>query len=106
MSCLPRSSTLDADAQARAQFDSFAAPGGAFLVGDPGTVAKASDALSGLSRISFQMSAASGNRKAMLRSIELLGRSVARIIRKHAEQSRACVELSERARSRTRQVHR
>ena len=70
----------------REQFDAMAGPGGAFLVGDPRTVADkmlaASEALGGLSRISFQMSAASGNRKAMLRSIELLGAEVAPVIRK------------------------
>jgi alkanesulfonate monooxygenase SsuD/methylene tetrahydromethanopterin reductase-like flavin-dependent oxidoreductase (luciferase family) len=69
----------------RAQFDAFAGPGGAFLVGDPATVAdkmlKASDALGGLSRISFQMSPASGQRAAMKRSIELLGTAVAPIVR-------------------------
>ena len=70
----------------REQFDAFAGPGGAFLVGDPPNVARkmleASEALGGLSRISFQMSAASGNRKAMTRSIELLGAEVAPVIRK------------------------
>jgi probable LLM family oxidoreductase len=69
----------------RAQFDALAGDGGAFLVGDPQLVAAkmlaASDALGGLARISFQMSPASGNRTAMLRSIELLGTQVAPIVR-------------------------
>jgi probable LLM family oxidoreductase len=69
----------------RQQFDAFAGPGGAFLVGDPETVAAkmlaASETLGGLTRISFQMSAASGNRAAMKRSIELLGTAVAPIVR-------------------------
>jgi probable LLM family oxidoreductase len=69
----------------REHFDAFAGPGGAFLIGDPETVAAkalaASDMLGGIDRISFQMSAASGNAAAMLRSIELLGTSVAPIVR-------------------------
>jgi probable LLM family oxidoreductase len=69
----------------REQFDAFAGPGGAFLVGAPETVAAkmlaASETFGGLARISFQMSPASGNRPAMLRSIALLGSAVAPIIR-------------------------
>jgi len=69
----------------REQFDAFAGPGGAFLVGSPETVAakmlEASATFGGLARISFQMSAASGNRPAMIRSIELLGSAVAPIVR-------------------------
>jgi len=69
----------------REQFDAFAGPGGAFLVGAPETVAAkmlaASEIFGGLARISFQMSPASGNRPAMLRSIALLGSAVAPIIR-------------------------
>jgi probable LLM family oxidoreductase len=77
----------------RGQFDAFAGPGGAFLVGDPETVAAkmlaASETLGGLARISFQMSAASGNRPAMLRSIELLGSAVAPIVRAAKPEPRA-----------------
>jgi len=69
----------------REQFDAFAGPGGAFLVGGPETVAakmlEASEIFGGLARISFQMSAASGNRPAMLRSIDLLGSAVAPLVR-------------------------
>jgi probable LLM family oxidoreductase len=69
----------------REQFDAFAGPGGAFLVGSPETVAakmrEASEIFGGLARISFQMSPASGNRPAMLRSIELLGSAVAPLVR-------------------------
>ncbi|MBA2708030.1 MAG: LLM class flavin-dependent oxidoreductase [Gemmatimonadaceae bacterium] len=65
----------------RRHFDALCAPGGAFLVGDPVTVAakllETSDELGGVSRFSFQMSAASGDHQAMLRSIELLGTAVA-----------------------------
>lgn len=69
----------------RQQFDAMAGPEGAFLVGDPGTVAakmlRASETLGGVSRITFQMSTASLKTAAMKRSIELLGTEVAPIIR-------------------------
>jgi probable LLM family oxidoreductase len=69
----------------RQQFEAMASPEGAFLIGDPTTVAAkmrhASDALSGVSRITFQMSTASLDTAAMKRSIELLGTDVAPIIR-------------------------
>ena len=69
----------------RADFDALAGPGGSYLVGDPPTVAAkikaASDALGGLARVNVQMSAASGDRDALLRSVELLGTSVAPIVR-------------------------
>lgn len=69
----------------RAQFDAMAGPEGAFLIGDPATVAakmlQASEVLGGVSRITFQMSTASLETAAMKRSIELLGTEVAPIIR-------------------------
>lgn len=69
----------------REQFDAMAGPQGAFLVGDPATVARkmrqADQALGGVSRITFQMSTASLETAAMKRSIELLGAEVAPIIR-------------------------
>jgi probable LLM family oxidoreductase len=69
----------------RQQFDVMAGPEGAFLVGAPATVAakilKASEALGGLSRVTFQMSTASLETAAMKRSIELLGAEVAPIVR-------------------------
>ncbi|WP_420139100.1 Atu2307/SP_0267 family LLM class monooxygenase [Sphingomonas sp.] len=69
----------------RAQFDHMAGPEGAFLIGEPVTVARkilsASAALGGLSRITFQMSTASLETVAMQRSIELLGNEVAPIVR-------------------------
>lgn len=74
----------------RAQFDAFAEPGGAFLVGDSATVAAKvlamSDVLGGVARISFQKSVVSGNHQAMKRSIELLGTAVAPIIRSGASE--------------------
>lgn len=69
----------------RAQFEVMCGPGGAFLVGDPDTVAAkmlaASEVLGGLSRITFQMSSASLEHAAMTRSIDLLGREVAPRVR-------------------------
>lgn len=69
----------------RQQFEAMAGPEGAFLVGDPQTVAakmvQASETLGGISRITFQMSTASLDTAAMKRSIELLGTEVAPIVR-------------------------
>lgn len=69
----------------RAQFADMAGPEGAYLVGAPETVAakvlRASEALGGISRITFQMSTASVEPPAMQRSIELLGREVAPTVR-------------------------
>ncbi|RVG72626.1 LLM class flavin-dependent oxidoreductase [Sinorhizobium meliloti] len=69
----------------RQQFDAMAGPEGAFLVGDPSTVAakmlQASDKLGGVSRITFQMSTAALDTTAMRRSIELLGNEVAPLVR-------------------------
>ncbi|TCQ97287.1 LLM class flavin-dependent oxidoreductase [Neorhizobium sp. JUb45] len=69
----------------RQQFDAMAGPDGAFLVGDPKTVAekmlKATETLGGIARITFQMSTASLETSAMKRSIELLGTEVAPIVK-------------------------
>jgi alkanesulfonate monooxygenase SsuD/methylene tetrahydromethanopterin reductase-like flavin-dependent oxidoreductase (luciferase family) len=69
----------------REQFDAMADPEGAYLIGDPRTVAakmlRASETLGGVSRITLQMSTASLETAAMKRSIELLGLEVAPIIR-------------------------
>lgn len=69
----------------RAQFDAMCGPVGAFLIGDPASVAAkvlaASEALGGIARVTFQMSAASLAHGAMTRSIELLGTEVARVVR-------------------------
>jgi probable LLM family oxidoreductase len=69
----------------RAQFEAMCSPEGAFLIGDPKTVAQralaASEALGGVSRITFQMSSAMLETAAMRRSIELLGAEVAATIR-------------------------
>ncbi len=72
-------------APSRQQFEAMCGPKGAFLIGDPATVANkmlnASDALGGIARITFQMSTASLETAAMKRSIELLGTEVAPIVR-------------------------
>jgi len=69
----------------RQQFEAMCGPEGAYLIGDPATVAgkmlAASDALGGVRRITFQMSSASLETAAMKRSIELLGTEVAPIVR-------------------------
>ena len=69
----------------RAQFDETASPRGAFLVGDPATVAAKirhlDDVLGGVSRLAFQMTSAASETAAMRRSIELLGNEVAPVIR-------------------------
>lgn len=69
----------------RQQFDAMAGPEGAFLIGDPATVAakmlQANEVLGGVSRITFQMSTASLETAAMKRSIGLLGTEVAPTIR-------------------------
>ena len=69
----------------RQQFEAMAGPQGAFLVGEPKTVAakmlQASEILGGVSRITFQMSTASLDTAAMKTSIELLGTEVAPIVR-------------------------
>jgi probable LLM family oxidoreductase len=69
----------------RQQFEIMAGPEGAYLVGDPKTVAakmlQASEILGGVSRITFQMSTAARDTRAMKRSIELLGTEVAPIVR-------------------------
>lgn len=70
----------------RQQFEAMASREGAFLVGSPKTVCEkiihASEALGGLSRITFQMSTAALDPLAMQRSIELLGTEVAPMVRK------------------------
>ena len=69
----------------RGQFEAMCGPGGAFLIGDPQTVAdkmlRASRTLGGVSRMTFQMSSASLDHETMKRSIALLGCEVAPIVR-------------------------
>ncbi|CAN5325669.1 LLM class flavin-dependent oxidoreductase [soil metagenome] len=69
----------------RSMFEEMAGRSGAFIIGDPRTVAAkmahADEALGGVSRITFQMSTASLDTAAMKRSIELLGTEVAPMVR-------------------------
>ncbi|PHR24768.1 MAG: LLM class flavin-dependent oxidoreductase [Hoeflea sp.] len=69
----------------RAQFDAMCGPHGAYLIGNSETVRDkvlaASDALGGVSRLTFQMSSAMLETDAMQRSIELLGLEVAPAVR-------------------------
>ncbi|MCJ2046411.1 LLM class flavin-dependent oxidoreductase [Methylobacterium sp. J-078] len=64
----------------REQFEAMCSPYGAYLIGSPKTVAAktlaASEALGGISRLTFQMSSAMQEPDAMRRSITLLGTEV------------------------------
>src|SRR5712672_2494384 len=69
----------------RAQFDAVRGKHGALLVGNPEEVAEKilrhSEALGGISRITFQMDVAESSQAKLLRAIELLGTRVAPVIR-------------------------
>lgn len=64
----------------RAQFDAHCDEEGPYLIGAPAIVAtklrRLSAALGGVDRVNLQMSSASGDHEAMVRSISLLGKSV------------------------------
>jgi probable LLM family oxidoreductase len=70
----------------RGQFDGLRGPTGAYLIGDPATVAEKilyiNEALDGISRITFQMSVSTLEHSKMRRAIELLGTGVAPIVGK------------------------
>lgn len=70
----------------RAHFDALIGPHGALLVGNPKEVAEKilrhSEALGGISRISFQMDVAALPHAKLMRAIELLGAEVAPLLRK------------------------
>jgi len=69
----------------RAQYDAMCAPDGAYLIGDPQTVAskilRINDDLGGISRISLQMTNVRLAHENLLRAIEQLGTGVAPIVR-------------------------
>jgi probable LLM family oxidoreductase len=69
----------------RADFDAQLEPEGAFIIGDPDEVAEKiihhSKALGGVSRVTFQMNAASLPHEKMMRAIDLLGKRVAPAVR-------------------------
>ena len=64
----------------RPRFDAQAGPLGAFLIGSPEEVAakikRHSDALGGISRVTFQMDVASLPHDKLMKSIELIGKRV------------------------------
>ena len=70
----------------RAHFDAQLGPTGALLVGDPETVAekilRVNESLSGISRLTFQMSVADLPHAKLMRAIELLGTRVAPLVRR------------------------
>jgi probable LLM family oxidoreductase len=69
----------------RRDFDAQNGPEGAFLIGDPEQVAEKlihhSEALGGVSRVTFQMNAASLEHSKMMSAIELIGTRVAPAVR-------------------------
>src|SRR5438477_646727 len=69
----------------RAHFDAQLGSTGALLVGDPETVAekilRVNESLSGISRLTFQMSVADLPHAKLMRAIELLGTHVAPLVR-------------------------
>jgi len=72
----------------RAHFDAVRGKHGALLVGNPEEVAEKilrhSEALGGISRITFQMDVAESSQPKLLRAIELLGTKVAPVLRAKA----------------------
>ena len=87
----------------RAAFDAQRGPYGALLVGSPDEVAEKimrhSEALGGISRITFQMNAASMPHTKLMRAIEVLGSRVAPQLREiYAGASKGTATAMERAR--------
>jgi probable LLM family oxidoreductase len=73
----------------RAGFDAQRGPTGALIIGDPETVAEKilrhSEALGGISRVTFQMNVGSLPQAKLMRAIELIGTKVAPIVRKNSK---------------------
>lgn len=69
----------------RAHFNALLGPTGALLVGDPETVVekilRMNESLGGISRLTFQMSAAALPHAKLMRAIELLGTRVTPLVR-------------------------
>lgn len=78
-------------AMTRRDYDAQRGPGGALMVGNPEEVAEKiirhSAALGGVSRVTFQMNAASLAHEKMMRAIELIGTRVAPAVREKLEAS-------------------
>lgn len=72
-------------ATTRGQFDALRGPTGALLIGDAKTVAKKilylNEVLGGISRVTFQMGVSTLPHQKMLEAIEILGSTVAPIVR-------------------------
>ena len=87
----------------RADFDAQRGPLGALLIGDPDEVAEKivrhSEALGGISRITFQMNAGSLPHAKLMNAIELLGARVAPAIRKETADRNQIVRGRETASS-------
>ena len=77
----------------RAQFDAQLTPDGALLIGTPEQiiekVLRHSEALGGISRITFMMNAATVPHAKLMRAIELLGRRVAPALRERTASTAA-----------------
>jgi alkanesulfonate monooxygenase SsuD/methylene tetrahydromethanopterin reductase-like flavin-dependent oxidoreductase (luciferase family) len=77
----------------RAQFDAQLTPDGALLIGEPSAIAEKilrhSEALGGLSRITFMMNAATVPHAKLMRAIELLAGEVAPVLRRELAPQRA-----------------
>jgi probable oxidoreductase, LLM family len=73
----------------RAAFDAQRGPAGALIIGDPEIVAEKirrhSEALGGISRVTFQMNVGSLPQAKLLQAIELIGTKVAPMVRKNSK---------------------
>ena len=78
-------------AMTRGDFDAQLGPRGALLVGDPEEVAQKiirhSEALGGISRVTFQMNAASLSHEKLMNATELIARQVMPAIREQIGRS-------------------
>lgn len=87
----------------RRQFDALRGPTGALLIGDAETVSEkilyVNEVLGGISRLTFQMGVATLPHQKMLRSIEILGTSVAPAVRKELASTSANHEVVGKARA-------
>lgn len=87
----------------RRQFDALRGPTGALLIGDAETVSEkilyVNEVLGGISRLTFQMGVATLPHQKMLRSIEILGTSVAPAVRKELASTSAHHEVVGKARA-------
>jgi alkanesulfonate monooxygenase SsuD/methylene tetrahydromethanopterin reductase-like flavin-dependent oxidoreductase (luciferase family) len=77
----------------RASFDAQRGPEGALLIGEPDEVAEKivrhSEALGGISRISFQMNAASLPHAKLMKAIEAIGTRIAPVLRHEGQPATA-----------------